>query len=189
MKINIIHAKKLEPTFNFYVKNSPNVKGEGWKEWNPPSEEVVVERIKAYQEIWDKYETKILAGIQSALNLDFKNDIEVSVVAGTNRSTSYPIVISSHHSPRKFIVELAHELIHRIFEGTDFKFDAVLEVRTHNKVIDNHVLVYAVLRQIFANEPKFMEIISNIKNPDYLKAFEMSENYAHVLNYFRAHMV
>jgi len=38
-KIKIQHGKLLEPFFNFYVKNSPDVKGSGWKEWIPLDKE------------------------------------------------------------------------------------------------------------------------------------------------------
>src|SRR3990167_2353778 len=98
-KIIIQHGKLLEPFFNFYVQNSPDVKGSGWKEWIPPDKEKLEKRIQAYKDIWAKYEEKILNEICSALELSFKGDIDVYIVAGVNRSMSNPMIISSHYLP------------------------------------------------------------------------------------------
>src|SRR3989344_494600 len=85
IKVSIQHSKLLEPFFNFYVKNSPDVKGSGWKEWVPPDKEKLDKRIEAYKDIWGKYEKKVLNGICSVLNLSFKEDINVYIVAVVNR--------------------------------------------------------------------------------------------------------
>src|SRR3989344_9341864 len=185
MKINIKHAKCLEPFLNFYVKNSPDVKGKGWKEWEVPTLEKIEERIEKYKEAWVKYEDKVLRGISDALNLEWKKDIDVYVVAGLDRSFSNPIVIGSQHLPVKFILELTEELTHRIFEGEDFKFSKILLNKTDNKVTNNHILIYAVIRKIFENEPEILKLLAYIKNEDYKKAYDLSENYDEILKYFR----
>jgi hypothetical protein len=186
-KITIQHGKLLEPFFNFYVQNSSDVKGSGWKEWVPPDKEEIEKRIKAYKDIWTKYEERILNGICSALDLSFdEEDIDVYIVAGVNRSMSNPIIIKSGYSPESFIVALSHELSHRIFKGKDFKFDKILLNKTNNKNINDHILVYSVLRKIFENEPKMIKIIADIKyNEDYKKAYKLSEQYEDILKFFR----
>jgi hypothetical protein len=186
VKINIQRSKSLEPFFNFYVKNSPDVLGSGWKEWTPPSDEKINERIENYKNIWNKYEDKVVNGIQDALGLSFKKDIDVYIVAGVNRDMSNPIVMSSHHLPNKFVIGLTHELTHRIFENTDFKFNKILLNKTDNKNINNHILVYAVLRKIFKDEPDMLKIVADIQyDENYKKAFELSEHYEEILKFFR----
>ena len=186
-KVVIQHGKLLEPFFNFYVKNSPDVKGSGWKEWVPPDKEKLEKRIEAYKEIWSRYEEKILDGICSALDLSFDRDIiDVFIVAGVNRSMSNPIIIGSQNSPENFIVALAHEFVHRIFKGKDFKFSKILLNKTDNKNTNNHVLVFAVLRKVFEDEPDMLKIIADIKyDENYKKAYELSESYEEILKFFR----
>lgn len=185
-KIFIQHGKLLEPFFNFYVKNSPDVKGAGWKEWTPPDKEKLEKRIQAYRDIWGKYENRVLGGVCDALGMRFKTDISVYIVAGINRSMSNPLIISSHHSPGQFVVYLAHELVHRIFEGEDLSFSKILLNKTDNKVVNNHIIVYAVLRKIFKDEPEIMKIVADIKyDENYQKAFELSEPYEETLEFFR----
>lgn len=186
IKINIQRSKSLEPFFNFYVRNSPDVKGSGWKEWVSPDEEELRKRIQAYKNVWDKYEQKVLNGICSALDLSFKKDIDVYIVAGINRDMSKPVIISSHHSPETFVIKLAHELIHRVFENTNFKFEKILLNKTDDPVINNHIIVYAVLSKIFEKEPKMLKIIADIQyDENYKKAFELAENYEEILKFFR----
>lgn len=186
IKINIQHGKLLEPFLNFYVQNSPDVKGLRWKKWTPPVKEEMKKRIKAYKDLWAKYEEKVLNGICSALDLSFKENIEVYIVAGVNRDMSNPIIISSHHSPNKFITILAHELVHRIFKNEDFKFSKILLNKTENKTTNNHILVYAVLRKIFEDEPEMLKIVADIKHDEnYIIAFELSKSYEEILKFFR----
>lgn len=186
IKVVIQHGKLLEPFLNFYVKNSPDVKGSGWKEWTPPDKEELEKRIETYKEIWSKYEEKILGGICSALDLTLNENIDVYIVAGVNRDMSNPMIISSHFPPDKFVVALAHELVHRIFKDKDFKFSKILLNKTDNKKINNHILVYAVLRKIFENEPEMLKIIADIKyDEDYKKAYELSGPYEEILKFFR----
>lgn len=185
MKIIFKHAKNIDEYLIFYVKNSPDVKSLGWKEWVPPTKDHIEQRITAYKELWATYESKIINGIEEALNLKFERDIDVYLVSGINRNFSDPLILSTHKIPKIGIVNLAHELIHRIFEGTDFKFDKVLLNKADNKVINNHILVYAVIRHIFQDEPEKIEIASQTNDENYKKAFELSENYEEILKYFR----
>lgn len=188
-KVIIQHGKLLEPFFNFYVQNSPDVKGSGWKEWVSPDKEKVEERIKSYKDIWDKYEEKVINGICSALDLSFKEDINVYIVAGINRSMSNPVIISSHKGPKNFIVSLAHELVHRLLASNKELFkinNNFLLIKGDNDTINSHILVFSVLRQIFGEDPEiFKVVISGIKSDDYKKAYELSEPYEKILKFFR----
>ena len=186
-KIILHHSKLLEPFFNFYVQNCPDVKGKGWKEWVPPDAEKMEKRISAYRNIWAKYEEKVLNGICSALGLSFDRDlIDVFIVAGINRSMSNPVIIGSQYLPNNFIITLTHELIHLIFRGTNFKFRKILLIRGKNSVVDNHILVYAILRKIFKEEPKILKVVADIKyDKDYKKAYELSRPYEKILKFFR----
>jgi hypothetical protein len=185
VKVTIQHGKLLEPFFKFYVQNSPDVKGSGWKEWVPPDKEKLEKRMQAYKDIWAKYEEKVLNGICSALDLSFEENIDVYIVAGVNRDMSNPLIISSHKGPNNFLVSITHELVHRIFKGKDFKFSKILLNKTDNKIVNGHILVYAVLRKIFENEPDVLKIVADIKDGDYIKAYELSESYEEILKYFR----
>jgi len=188
-KIIIQHGKLLEPFFNFYVKNSPDVKGSGWKEWIPPEKEKVDEKIQAYKNIWIKYEEKIIGGICSALDLSFDRDIiDVFVVAGINRDMSNPIIISSHKGTKNFVVSLTHELTHRLLASNknSFKIDnSFLLIKGNTDTINSHILIFSVLRKIFENEPEMFKIIAPNKSEDYIKAYELSEPYENILKYFR----
>lgn len=185
IKINIQHCKSLEPFFNFYVKNSPDVKGSSWKEWIPPNKEEIEKRIELYKKVWAEYKEKVLNGINSALDLSFKENIDVYIVAGLNRDMGDPLIISSHKGPKNFLVALVHELTHRIFKDKNFKFSKILLNKTDNSVINNHILTYAILRKIFEDEPGMLKIVVPKMNRDYIKAYELSESYEEILKYFR----
>lgn len=190
VKIIIQHNKLLEPFLNFYVQNSPDVKGSGWKEWVPPDKEKLDKRIQAYKDIWAKYEEKILNGICSALELSFdRNIIDVFIVAGINRSMSNPLIIKSGYAPKNFIVSLAHELIHRLLASNKNSFNInnnFLLAKGDNDIVNSHILVYAVLRKIFEDEPEMLEIIADIKyDENYKKAYMLSEPYEDILKFFR----
>lgn len=187
-KINIQHCKSLEPFLNFYVQNSPDVKGSGWKEWVPPDKEKIEKRIQDYKDIWAKYEEKVLNGICSALDLSFNEDIDVYIVAGINRNMSNPLIISSHKGPKNFLVALTHELTHRLLASNknSFKIDnSFLLIKGNTDTINSHILIFSVLRQIFRKDPEILKIISNLKSEDYKKAYDLSEPYEDILKFFR----
>ena len=119
------------------------------------------------------------------MDLSFRENIDVYVVAGVNRDMSNPLVISSHKGPKNFLVSLTHELTHKIFKGTDFKFSKILLNKTDDRVVNGHILVYATLRKIFENEPEMLKIVSSDKDEKYKKAYELSENYEKILNFFK----
>lgn len=129
-------------------------------------------------------------GLCSALDLSFDREvIDVFVVAGVNRNMSNPIIVSSHHLPEKFIVYLTHELIHRILASNKNLFsidNSFLLIKGDNDTVNSHILVYAVLRKIFEDEPEIMKIVADIKyDENYKKAFELSESYEEILEFFR----
>lgn len=188
IKVNIQHGELLEPFFNFYVQNSPDVKGYGWKEWTPPNKEKIEERIKSYKNIWAEYGEKVLNGISSALGMSFKEDINVYIVAGVNRSMSNPLIIKSGYNPKNFIVTITHELTHRILASNKDFFginNSFLLKKGDNDTVNSHIIVYAVLREIFEDKPDMLKIIIPDRNEDYIKAYELSESYKEILKYFR----
>lgn len=171
-KVIIQHSKLLEPFFNFYVQNSPDVKGSGWKEWIPPDKEKMEGRIQDYKDIWSQYEEKVLNGICSVLGLSFDRDIiDVFVVAGLNRSMSNPIVIKSGYGSKNFIVGITHELTHRLLASNKDLFkinNTFLFIKGDNDIVNSHILIFAV-----------------IKDENYRKAFELSLPYEKILEFFR----
>lgn len=183
MNITFKHAKSLESFLSFYVKNSPNL-DKKWKDWEPPTD--IEARIIAFKEFWAKYETKVVYGIEEALNLKFERDIDVYFVAGVNKAMSDPLILRASKNHKFILLKLTHELIHRIFEGTDFKFPKILLNRTGNNIVDNHIIVYAVMRHVFKDDPQLIErIMEDNFHPNYIKAFELSKNYEEILKYFR----
>lgn len=190
IKINIQHGKLLEPFLNFYVQNSPDVKGLGWNEWTPPVKEEMEKRIEVYKDIWAKYEEKVLSGICSALDLSFDRDIiDVFIVAGINRSMSNPLIIKSGYNPSNFIIVITHELTHRLLASNKDLFkinNDFLFIKGDNNTVNSHILIFSVLRKIFENEPEMLKIIADIKHDkNYMKAFELSKSYKKILKFFR----
>jgi|SRR3989344_150047 len=188
-KIIIQHGKLLEPFFNFYVQNSPDVKGTGWKEWMPPDKEKIEKRIQGYKDVWAKYDKKVLDGICTTLNLSFDREvIDVFIVAGINRSMSNPLIIKSGYSPENFIINITHELTHRLLASNKDPLkinNSFLFVKGENDTINSHILIFAVLRKIFEDEPELLKIVAPDRNEDYIKAYELSESYEDILKFFR----
>jgi MoxR-like ATPase len=58
--------------------------------------------------------------------------------------------------------------------------------KTDNKTVNDHILIYAILRKIFKDEPEMLKIVADIKyDEDYKKAHELSEPYEDILKFFR----
>ncbi len=189
-KINIQHGKLLEPIFQFYHKESDDpglVKG-GWNSWVPPTEDKIIERIIKFKEIWSKYEENIISIICSSLGLRFNGDIDVYVVSGLSRSMSNPLIIGSQHSPDNFVVQLAHELVHRILSSNKEQYkinNEFLMLRGDSDAVNSHIIVYSMLRKVFEGDEEMMKLVEPTKNEAYKKAYELSASYEEILNYFR----
>lgn len=186
-KINIRHGKLLEPFFNFYVKNSPTVRG--WVKWVSPTENHIEEKIRLYKEIWSKYEKNVLDGIYSCLGLPLNENTNVYIVAGINRDMSDPVIISAHKGPKNFLISLTHELIHRTLSSNKNLFvinnDSLL-IQGDDKTVNSHILVFSALRKIFEKDQELLEVIANsAKEGSYKKAYEISGDYENILEFFR----
>ena len=57
---------------------------------------------------------------------------------------------------------------------------------TDDKKVNDHILVYAVLRKIFEDEPEMLKIVADIKyDENYKKAYDLSENYEEILKWLK----
>lgn len=172
--IIIQYGRLIDPVFIFYCKNNPELKKRGWNDWTPPSKEELDRRIKAYREEWNKY--NIVEDISKVLNLSFKRDvIDVFIVSGISRASSHPIIIKSGFRPKRFVVTLAHELVHRIL--TINKIPKVIFDEKESDTTNNHVIVYAVLKKILNDEMWNITIkpVSKYPSEEYVKAREIAE--------------
>lgn len=192
-KLNIKYSKALDLIVLDYVKNIPK-----YKDWVPPTKEEVLEKVKEFNEVWNKNSNKILKAICKSLNLYFpQNIIDVYIVSGIPRCFSDPIVIKSRFTPEEFIDTLCHELIHKLL-GQNKKNVKKKIVQgfapEESETTKNHVLIYAVLKHIYLDilkEPSRLD--GNIKtssehfNDDYTKAWKIVDEtgYNKILSEFR----
>lgn len=147
-KINIAYNRFLDPIFTEWIQSKPK-----WKEWVPPTREVVLERIEAYKQEWKKYEKQILAGMCGVLKLFFvQNIVDVHIVGGNPRAFSNPIVMKSGYAPKEFVNVLAHELIHRLLSNHAETIDMKVLVGMflqEDTLTRGHILVHAVLKYLY----------------------------------------
>lgn len=170
-KINIQHGRLIDPVFIFYCQNNPDLKKLGWNDWTPPTEEELKRRIKIYKEEWRKY--NIVRDLYKTLGLSFKrNVIDVFIVSGISRASSHPIIIKSGFKPKEFVTTLAHELIHVIL--TENKIKRVVYNKKESDTVNNHVIVFAVLKKILDQELWGIQV-KMTRSRDYLKALQISE--------------
>ena len=185
-RIIIKYSKVLDPIFIFYCQNNPDSKARGWNDWVPPTQEELFKRIENYKKEWSKYETKIVKGIYSVLNLKFKRDtIDVYIVSGNPRQLSSPIVIKSGFNPDEFVDSLTHELIHALFQDNGREipisiWDEMFPEET--KSVKSHVVLHSVLKYIYLDilkdEKRLERNIENSKKHstnDYSRAWEIVE--------------
>jgi hypothetical protein len=185
-KINIKFNKLIDPIFIFYCQNNPALKNRGWNNWVPPTQKEIDERIKGYQNEWEKYEDKILNNLFLITGLNFKEQtIDVHIVSGSPRQISNPLIIKSGFSPFEFVNILTHELIHRLFGFNKINYkDDYLNTKYHNETITTkkHIIIFAILKYIFLdilNEPirleKAMEDSKKHDTKEYTRAWEITE--------------
>ncbi len=197
-KIIIKYGKVLDPIFIFYCQNNPDLKARGWNDWIPPTQEEVFKRIEDYRKEWLKYETKILKGICSVLEIEFKrNAIDVYIVSGNPRQLSSPIVIKSGFSPGEFVDSLTHELIHTLFQDNGMR----IPISIWNEMfpgetdsVKSHVVLHAILKYIYLDILKDEKRLErNIRGSekhsteDYLRAWEIAEKegYLEIIKKFK----
>jgi hypothetical protein len=159
-KINIAYNKFLDPIFTAYIQANPK-----FKTWTPPPLTEVHENIKKYNELWEKYGRKILLSMRKATGLNFsRNEIDIHVVSGNPRPFSRPIVIKSRYTEIEFLNTVTHELIHCLFEDNRRKDTSIkIEYPHSDSVVRFHVVLYALIKHIFAdvlNRPDMIKIPS-----------------------------
>ena len=157
-KITIAYNRFLDPIFLAYIQANPK-----FKTWTPPPLTVVHENIKKYNELWDTYGRKIMLAMRRATGIEFtRNGIDVYVVSGNPRPFSHPIVIKSTFTDNQFLNNVTHELIHCLFsDGCRKDISIDLSYPHSNPIVKTHVVLYALIKYIFADV---------LKRPDMLIA-------------------
>lgn len=144
-KISIQYNKFLDPIFIGYIQAQPQ-----WKEWIPPSREVVQSNIKAYRKEWEKYGAKVVAAMQEVTGLAFsRTEIDVHIVSGNPRPFSSPLVLKSTYTAIDFVNMLTHELIHCLFRDNEVALKNRHRFPHENEVVQNHIILHAVLKYIY----------------------------------------
>lgn len=173
-EIIIQYGRLIDSVSIFYTQNHPSTKKYGWHDWTPPSQAELERRIDTYKKEWKKYD--LVKDISRVLNLSFKRRvIDVFIVSGTSRATSHPIIIKSGLTPDRFVITLAHELIHRILSINEVP--PLVYDESVSSLTNNHVIVYAVLKKIL-NEKLWNIVIgpqSKYPSKEYSLALELSE--------------
>lgn len=189
-KITIQYGRLLDPVFTFYCKNNPEYKKIGWNDWTPPTEEVVIAKMKELKNEWKNFEPTILKNLEKISGLKFQRDIDVYIVSGTPRSISNPIIIKSSFSKSEFTLELTHELIHALFgQNANILSKYIYRELSPNETESTakHVIVHALLKYIFADILRHNEVIEESiarakkhSTNDYSRAWEIVEEMGHL---------
>lgn len=182
---------------------------QNWKEWVKlyikkgekypyPDSREVQNYIKKAERLWRKSEKKVLEEMSKAIGLKWKEKTIACYVAGNCVPFSDPLTLRSCEEPDRFIDNLIHELIHRLFvqEG-NLKQSAESWEYFENKYKNEsfnariHILVHALLEHIFLKyfEQKNLdrEIEKTNEYPDYKKAWNIvkSEGYENIIKEFK----
>lgn len=160
----------------------------GWP--NYPTAEVVIKRKEEYKNIWAEVNSddKIIKRIIELLGVDYPRDIEAFVFGSGMQPMSTPLLIPTMrkeiaYSENEFVTLMIHELIH-IFVGTRNdhvglkNFWKVIREKYKNEsiVVQNHLIVYAVLQTII--EELFGEELTQqliqAKDSQYIRSIELT---------------
>ena len=121
-----------------------------------PSKSVVEKKIKLFERIWRKHETKLLRAMCRKLNLQFyQNVIDVYVLPYWYvMGMSKPLIISARiKKADRFVDLLTHELVHRLLSDNTRKlrvgkiFNKMF--RGKSLATRNHILVHATLKYLW----------------------------------------
>lgn len=136
---------------------------------NAATDEFIHETVDLYTSSWAPYEKKILEGMCSVLDLEFKQNIIDAYIAPFGHSFSDPMVISTRYSADRFIDVLTHEIVHRLLtDNTKISSSPDKNLKTWQGLFGEdhawntlvHIPVHAVLQYIFTdilNEPERLE--------------------------------
>lgn len=190
-KITIKYNRFLDPIFIGWIKSQ-----EIYKDWKVPEKSIVLENIKNYNVLWDKYGVKILEAITTITDLSFSRTlIPVYIVSGNPRGFSDPVILKSGYDDIDFVNYLSHELIHCLFvDNYKIVNDAIpYKAPGLNTTAEDHVYLHAILKFIYLdvlNEPE--RLTKNISNSSLFKggyelAWDVVEknNYRELINEFK----
>ena len=91
-----------------------------------PDNENFIEEAKEYQKIWDKEGSRIIAALENAGKMKFKeNTINAIIFEGI--SHSHPLTLRASYSADVKKSTLVHELAHRLVVGNNMKTNNALE--------------------------------------------------------------
>lgn len=183
-EVNIKFGRFLNPFFDFYCKNHPDLKTSGWHDWIPPTNEKILEKVSLFKSAWKEKGEDALQTIIERTTLQFsKNIIDVFVVGGNPRQFSSPIVVRSELKPDVFIDTVLHELIHELFtENMDVLPTGCFAEMFPNedKLTQNHIMIHALLQYVYLDvfkEPerlqKNRERSQCSKYTEYARAWEI----------------
>lgn len=183
-KISIKYNRFLDPIFIGWIQSQ-----EKYKEWKVPEKEVVLQRVKNYNALWDRYGGRILKAITEITGLSFKRVlIPVYIVSGNPRGFSDPIVLKSGYSDADFIIYLTHELIHCLFVDNYARVNNAIpyEAQGFNGTARDHVYLDAILKYVVIDilgEPEWLDAAianSNEYKNGYELAWQIVENGSHL---------
>jgi hypothetical protein len=107
---------------------------------------------------WRPYEEKVLHGMSSALDLEFKQNLVEIHILPLPGAFSWPLTIGEHYFQKDRAVDtICHELIHRLLiDNTKLPYDfdtwpawRKIIGEEHNNPTFIHIVVHAVLKHLF----------------------------------------
>lgn len=109
--VRIEYTRLLDP----YFKELFELKGGIKDETEYPSLEVINGRVQNFLTAWEPYEERVLNGLVEVTGLHFfQNTIDAYIIGRARGAFSFPMVLSSHYEPDRFIDILTHEMTHRL---------------------------------------------------------------------------
>jgi hypothetical protein len=151
--------------------------------------------VKSYQEAWEPYGNKALAGMCEAVNLTFRKNVIDAHIAPWFGAFSEPLILGVRNSPYNFVNALTHELIHiLLLDNTTVPYGTPLIKpwqklfgSTHSSDTLIHIPVHAVHQHVYLdvlNEPD--RLVSdmtfakrNKANPAYLNAWDYVQKHCY----------
>lgn len=173
-KITIKYNRFLDPIFIGWIQSQ-----EKYKDWQVPDKAVVLERVKNYNLLWERYGERILTAITDVTGLSFKrNLIPIYIVSGNPRGFSDPVVLKSGYSDMEFINCLAHELIHCLFTDNYSRVNDAIPYAApgFNSTAEDHVFLQAILKYLYVDvlgEPE--RLVNEMKRSNkYRNGYELA---------------
>jgi hypothetical protein len=122
------------------------------------SREFINAKLDKYEQAWRPYEDKLIQGMCSALNLEFRQNIIDIYAAPFYTSFSFPLFIATKYDPDRAIEVIAHELLHvLLYDNKAGKLDLFKTGEAWREIFGDvddevaliHIPVHAVLQTLF----------------------------------------